>query len=320
MRLLGLTEPGHCPPIALMKTGRLGVGYVARTAAILGIGLMALSGACTIQADEDDSDRGPRCGDGTIDEGEVCDDATFDAFVSCTTNGFHAGELACSDDCTAVLLDACIDLDPDDDGLLDDQEAAIGTDPNLADTDTDGFTDGEEVDAGTDPLNMNSWPQDLGRWPNRTIQAQEAQIVPEGWAEGEVPPNVFMVDQYGAPLDLYQFYGYGVVVSVGATWCPPCNQAAATSQQLWQEHVGDGVIFIEQLVNGPQQGVNATDLDIQNWANQYSIMFPVTRSEQPIYATSLPTFFFFDKNLVLVEKIEGYPGDVALANKMYLVK
>jgi len=47
------------------------------------------------------------------------------------------------------------DLGPDDtdlDGVSDQDEALLGTDPTLADTDGDGLDDGEELDLGTDPL------------------------------------------------------------------------------------------------------------------------------------------------------------------------
>ena len=48
-------------------------------------------------------------------------------------------------------------VDTDNDGLTDDQEADIGTDPKVADTDGDGLTDGEEVNEyGTDPLAEDS--------------------------------------------------------------------------------------------------------------------------------------------------------------------
>lgn len=48
--------------------------------------------------------------------------------------------------------------DPDNDGLLGVlAEAAIGTDPYVADTDGDGVDDGAEVTAGTDPLDPGSF-------------------------------------------------------------------------------------------------------------------------------------------------------------------
>ena len=50
------------------------------------------------------------------------------------------------------------DVDTDGDGLSDEREAELGTDPNDTDTDDDGFSDGDEVTAGTDPLNAQSFP------------------------------------------------------------------------------------------------------------------------------------------------------------------
>lgn len=47
--------------------------------------------------------------------------------------------------------------DSDGDGLSDLEEAALGTDPNLADTDDDGFDDGLEVTLGTDPDDEDSY-------------------------------------------------------------------------------------------------------------------------------------------------------------------
>jgi hypothetical protein len=44
------------------------------------------------------------------------------------------------------------DVDTDSDGLTDDQEADLGTDPTSDDSDGDCTLDGDEVEAGTDPL------------------------------------------------------------------------------------------------------------------------------------------------------------------------
>ena len=45
--------------------------------------------------------------------------------------------------------------DPDGDGLSNDDEAALGTDPGNTDTDGDGISDGREVANLTDPLDPN---------------------------------------------------------------------------------------------------------------------------------------------------------------------
>ncbi len=47
--------------------------------------------------------------------------------------------------------------DPDGDGLTNDQEKELGTDPHKADTDGDGISDGDEVNKyHTDPLKADS--------------------------------------------------------------------------------------------------------------------------------------------------------------------
>ena len=66
--------------------------------------------------------------------------------------------------------------DYDHDGLTTTEEAALGTDPHIADTDGDGVADGEEATSGSDPLNGGSakptrpttlcaeWNGFLGMW------------------------------------------------------------------------------------------------------------------------------------------------------------
>ena len=64
---------------------------------------------------------------------------TADDFVTPTTTVAPATTTTLSPD------------DPDGDGLTNDQETELGTDPNDPDTDGDGLIDGEEVFLGTDP-------------------------------------------------------------------------------------------------------------------------------------------------------------------------
>jgi thiol-disulfide isomerase/thioredoxin len=54
------------------------------------------------------------------------------------------------------LLTACIPADTDADGLTDEEEADLGTDPDEEDTDGDGLTDAEEVDMGFDPTEADA--------------------------------------------------------------------------------------------------------------------------------------------------------------------
>ena len=49
-----------------------------------------------------------------------------------------------------------IDTDDDNDGLLDEKEIALGTNPKAVDSDGDGVKDKQEVDTGTNPLNVDT--------------------------------------------------------------------------------------------------------------------------------------------------------------------
>jgi hypothetical protein len=57
----------------------------------------------------------------------------------------------------AFLLQVATDPDSDDDGLLDSEEVALGTDPQDPDTDDDGLEDGEEVNIySTNPVEADT--------------------------------------------------------------------------------------------------------------------------------------------------------------------
>jgi len=77
-------------------------------------------------------------------------------FVAAGTT-FLIDAIAVSDDPEFIPDPWTIDNDCDNDGLSNDYEAALGTDPKNADTDGDGVNDGIEVTYGSDPLD----PQDF---------------------------------------------------------------------------------------------------------------------------------------------------------------
>ncbi len=132
-------------------------------------GCEASGGECAVDADgsatgcvpcEDDAPAGAI--DGGCDEAAPACVTDDDGNPVCAPCGADAdcdeGE-ACGDDGT------CAPADSDNDGLTDDEENTLGTDPNDPDTDGDGLTDGEEVDTdddgpdtgtGTDPLDADS--------------------------------------------------------------------------------------------------------------------------------------------------------------------
>jgi len=94
-----------------------------------------------------------------------------------------AAPASAQDDDTGPADDT-ITLDPDGDGLIDEQELEIGTDPADPDTDGDGFDDGAEVDAGTDPLDPADFPSDA-----ITLDADAGGLIDEEELELRTDPN-----------------------------------------------------------------------------------------------------------------------------------
>jgi len=85
------------------------------------------------------------CGNGIIEPGERCDDGNRAPQDGCSVyclveDGWRCGGQASI--CTSLIPDT------DGDGLNDELEILIGTDPTVADTDGDGLTDAEEIAAG----------------------------------------------------------------------------------------------------------------------------------------------------------------------------
>jgi hypothetical protein len=103
------------------------------------------------------------------------DDGVFEA-DDCDDTDASLGDRADDADCDGVeTAEDCDDEDPgrlrlggdrdcDGDGLTDEDEIAMGTDPQDVDSDGDGETDGIELFAGTDPLNATSSIAATGEW------------------------------------------------------------------------------------------------------------------------------------------------------------
>jgi hypothetical protein len=257
----------------------------------------------------DDDGEAASCGDGKVNGSEACDGGDLGGLTCAALGGFaEGGALSCLGDCT-LDTSACIPLDADGDGVDITTEQQIGTDPNNPDSDTDGFFDGHELEAGSDPLTLASWPYLSGLWPNRFAFAQADGLEGEGWLPGQRVPNHMVTDQFGNPVQLHQFYGYKIVISFGAVWCGPCNQAAASSEGLWTELKEGGTVLLEVLVDTDTPGVPATQNDVVNWSGKYGLTYPVTYGPSAPGTTAVPTYFFINSDLTVSQRVEGFPGD-----------
>jgi hypothetical protein len=121
----------------------------------------------------------------------------------------------------SILLSACsvaqtdIAIDQDQDGLMSNIEADLGTDPALPDSDQDGVNDGKEYEQGTDPLDPADKPY-IGEW---SIDKQcRDGISGVGNAVGDITTDVLGIDQFGEEVSMYDFCARAILITSGAFW------------------------------------------------------------------------------------------------------
>ena len=169
-----------------------------------------------------------------------------------------------------ALDDSAAQVDSDGDGLPDQQEEELGTDPDATDSDGDGWDDGEELDEGTDPANGYSHPYE-GGYPLGDCEQLPESTGPTGsrgvYAKGDVVQNFTLSDQHGEEVDLYSFCGRHVMLAIGAEWCSPCSQLAAEAQDIQDSY---DITVIEVLIedrNGGSPGQPA----LSRWAEDHGL-------------------------------------------------
>lgn len=205
---------------------------------------------------------------------------------------------------TALGLAGCVDTDSDGDGLTDNEENKLGTDPEVADTDGDGVSDGDEVDLGIDPtlpdtdgdgyadgdeISEGSDPADAddkifeGGWPYNPDAIEDCDDRFSGTAStGDILPCFAMLDQFDDEFNVFHMQGSAgyLVLDLGATWCPPCNSMAAwldgtdngfmpdafvpVREAIWEGEVR----WISDLFQD-EAGDPADQQDAENWYNNY---------------------------------------------------
>ena len=100
-------------------------------------------------------------------------------------------------------------VDSDNDGLSDDEEIALGTDPNMEDTDGDGFTDGAEDNSFTDPTDPTDHPYE-GGWPIDSCRYDVEET--GGFNVGDIVKNYQFNDQFEEEISIHDFCNHVVLI------------------------------------------------------------------------------------------------------------
>ncbi len=174
----------------------------------------------------------------------------------------------------ACTPDLEIDLDSDADGLLDDEERRLGTDPGLPDTDGDGYGDGDEMDQYTDPLNAADHPLE-GGWD---VGPCRFEIVPTGNAVGQIAEDFALADQFeNDTVRLHDFCHKLVLLVSGSYQHEGTIGASEDMQLLYNTYMARGFIVLFLLYDVDHW------LEAHDWVQDNgSLTYPVLVDNQEV--------------------------------------
>lgn len=212
------------------------------------------------------------------------------------------------------------EADADGDGLTDAQEAALGTDPDVADSDEDGHDDADEAAEATNPLSVYSHHLPEGDYLVGACPAAPAEDVAgptgegsfetytwEAYQDGDVVRNWQGWDTYEQEVSLYNFCGNYMLLTLSASWCGPCQELAADLTEVQEQVREDFPNFVVfELLYQNTRGNTPTTKQLTAWKDEFELDgIPVVGPEDAA-----------DPELTLFEK-DGYiPTSVILSPEM----
>jgi hypothetical protein len=113
------------------------------------------------------------------------------------------------------IAPSIVKADPDGDGLYNDQELELGTDPQNPDTDNDGLNDGDEVEMGTSPVDFDTDNDGLGDGRENEIKTDPKDLdsdddgLEDGWEVSSLHTDPLKADTDGDKLTDKEETTYG---------------------------------------------------------------------------------------------------------------
>lgn len=133
---------------------------------------------------------------------------------------------------------------------------------------------------------------------------------------GTPAPDFELPSLSGDSIRLSQYQGTPVLLSFGATWCPPCREEAPLIQRLHEAHPELVVLLVD--MDDPHE-------DVQEFADRYGLTHPVLLDENSAvgghqyHVSAIPTSFFIDSGGILRAIVTGCLTPEMLADKLRLI-
>ena len=211
-------------------------------------------------------------------------------------SGLDDDDAAPDDDDSGLDDDDATPVDIDGDGLLNDFEEQIGTDPMREDTDGDGHLDGAEYLDYFRPLDDSDFPY-LGGYPRGPIPDE---VVGEGFGQGQVTQDWMHHDQFDQLLHMHRFYGNVVVIYIDNEEPQAVGHIVPDVQAAYEELKDQGFVVLNFLIGGETW---PSPPNASRFVATHGLTFPVfehagqTISSEYQYVGFVPHFSVLDREL-----------------------
>ncbi|MED5373652.1 MAG: TlpA disulfide reductase family protein [Myxococcota bacterium] len=161
------------------------------------------------------------------------------------------------------------------------------------------YSDGDKV-----------WSPPENSWP--TASGLPEGFAAEGFAVGEVVPELVGADQFGDEVSLWQFYGDVVILDISTMWCAPCQDLAGDVTETQAHYEADGVVYLTVLAQDRDGEAPSVD-DLAEWADAFEIAAPIVGDDSDWYLDAVPTNTF-PQLMVLDRELKVSARDLAASD------
>lgn len=162
---------------------------------------------------------------------------------------------------------------------------------------------------------VNGWTAPDNSWIEGDDPGPPPTLMGEGFDDGEVALDVWLPDQNGETVSLWQFYGDVIVFDVSTVWCDPCKELAASAQATVDSYAPQGFHYVTVLQQNVE-GAPAQVSDAELWSSSFGIDNPVLADGEDPPATAaatpgnqFPTVILIGRDMKVIDHI--FPTDDA---------